>query len=83
VLGILEAIFGAGEFCLACLDLIMMIGDVIAWVRGRDNRVARREARRTGQPAVPLDFWNKAFWGMLAAVVLLSGVILYRLLATT
>jgi hypothetical protein len=83
VIEILEAVFGAGECCLACVDLIMLGGDVVAWAQGRENRRQRRAAREAGQATVPLDFWNKAFWVMLAMVALLSAFIVYRLLSAT
>jgi hypothetical protein len=74
MLGLIDAAFEAACCFEAALELVAMVFDVVAWRRSRSNRVARREARRAGEPVPPMSGWAKTFVILLAVVIVLVAV---------
>jgi hypothetical protein len=64
---------------LISADFVTLVVDVVVWIRGRNNRLERREARRSGLPPPPRDAWNKGVLWLTAVVVLLTGLIVWHL----
>ncbi len=61
---------------LISADFFTLLADVYAWIKGRENRLERREARRMGRPVPPRDRWSKSviwltfiFVGLTAYIV--------------
>ena len=76
IIGLLEGLLFVAEIAWYVLDFVLTIIDLVAWARSRRNRRARRAARRRGEPRVPMDAWNKAFWILLGIVVILTTVLI-------
>ena len=55
-MGFLEVIF---EIVLPILDALLTSADLVAWIKGKENRVERKEARKTGTDLPPRDPWNR------------------------
>jgi hypothetical protein len=47
------------EGLFSLLDLLAIVVDVYSWVRGTDNRVERKNAKRAGSDVPPRDKWNR------------------------
>ena len=47
------------ESLVSLADLLAIGADVYSWIRGTDNRVERRNARREGIDVPPRDKWNR------------------------
>lgn len=47
------------EGLVSVFDLLALAADVYSWIRGKDNRVERRNARREGLNVPPRDKWNR------------------------
>jgi len=61
------------------LDGLTVIADVFSWIKGRANRIERREARRRGEVVPPRNGWNKAVIFLTWIAVALSAYIAWRL----
>ena len=79
----MEFLFFLFEALLWLVDLVAMAFDLVAWFKGRANRIERRDARRNGEEVPTLDAWNRRAIVLTTFVVMLTGIILYRLLQPT
>lgn len=62
------------------LDGLTLIADFYAWMKGRENRLERREARKLGRTPPPRDKWNRLMIVLTVGFVLLTaGLIGWRL----
>lgn len=62
------------------LDGLTLVADFYAWVKGKDNRLERREARKLGRTPPPRDKWNRWVIGLsVAFVVLTMGLLVWKL----
>ena len=68
---LVEGLAALGEILFGILDLACFVADVYSWIRGRDNRTARREARKAGTDVPPRDVWNRR----VVVLTVLVGVI--------
>ena len=71
MLGLIDE-FGAACCFEFALELFAGLFDVVAWRKSRPNRVARQEARRSGEPLPPRSGWAKLFLILSAVIVVLS-----------
>lgn len=67
------------EFLLLLIDGSMAVLDVYAWLKGKENRHQRRAARRRGERPPPRDKWNRRVISLTLGVVVLTGVLVWRL----
>jgi hypothetical protein len=74
-----EIIEIVGELLIALLDGGALLGDVISWIKGRENRIKRRDARNRGEAVPPRDGWNWAVILLSLAVVVLTAVLIVGL----
>jgi hypothetical protein len=76
----MEIIFELLAELFMALDGMTLLADLYAWMKGKNNRIERREARRLGLPPPPRDKWNKWVIVLTVAFVLLTaGMVLWRL----
>lgn len=86
VSGVMPDVIAAMEFILEilaelfmALDGLTLIADFYAWVRGKENRLERREARKLGRTPPPRDKWNRWVLGLsVTFLVLTAGLIAWR-----
>ena len=71
LIAILEAVAGVA-------DVTCFVADIYAWFRGRENRVARREARRAGEVVPPRDRWSWWVIVLTTSVMVLTAYLLTR-----
>jgi len=64
------------EGLLSLVDVLALGLDVYSWFRGKDNRVERRKARRTGNDVPPRDKWNRRVIVCSLVVIALTAVLL-------
>jgi len=79
--GILEALFVFGDLCGCLLEtgtLLSFVADAIAWFAGRENRTARRAAKRSGKEPPRRDRWSLAVWVLTPLVILLTAVVVVK-----
>ncbi len=63
------------EALLCLIDGVAAIADIVAWVKGRDNRRIRKQARKDGSEPPPRDKWNR-LWIVLTIVVAIATSLL-------
>lgn len=63
------------EGLLSVADLLTFGLDVYSWFRGKDNRIERRLARRTGNDVPPRDKWNRRVIICSVVVIVLTAVL--------
>ncbi len=62
------------------LDGLTLLADFYVWVKGKENRLERREARKLGRTPPPRDKWNRWVIGLsVAFVVLTTGLLAWKL----
>ncbi|HUG68219.1 MAG TPA: hypothetical protein VMM76_10735 [Pirellulaceae bacterium] len=64
------------EGLVSFLDLLAVAGDVYSWIRGKDNRVERRNARREGIGIPPRDKWNRRVIAFSIVVIALTAALM-------
>lgn len=74
----MEFIFEILAELFFALDGVTLIVDVYAWIKGRENRRVRREARQRGHTPPPRDQWNRWVIALSLAFVLLTTVLVLR-----
>jgi hypothetical protein len=57
------------------LDVLCMGLEIYAWLRGRPNRVARKEAKAAGAEPPPRDNWNRRVILLSLAIGMLTLVL--------
>ena len=65
------------EVVVWILDIASVFADLYAWIRGRENRIERRIARKVGAELPDRDKWNRRF---IALTVIVLALTLYLLL---
>ena len=78
MLPIIDFLMTGFDCCFAAFETSVFFADIVCWVRGRPNRVERRDARKLGQERVPLDKWSIAFL-VLTGIVVLSTILIFWL----
>jgi hypothetical protein len=68
---IIDAVIGA-------LDLFSIVYDIIAFLMSRENRRARREARRAGEAPPEKDKWTRRFYTFSALALVLTAYLTIR-----
>ena len=63
------------ESVVSFLDLVALTVDVYSWIRGKDNRVERRNARRAGIVIPPRDRWNRRVIASSIFVIALTAAL--------
>lgn len=71
----MEFIFELLAELFMALDGLTLLADVYAWMRGKENRLERREARKLGRDPPPRDKWNRRVIGLSVAFALLTTVL--------
>lgn len=67
------------EAILWALDLLVAAADVYSWIKGKPNRVERKEAKRAGQEPPPKDRWNRRVIVLtLSACILTLALVMWR-----
>jgi hypothetical protein len=65
---------------LDILDLLFIFGDVISWIKGKENRIERKSAKRSGGKPPKRNAWNRTFILFSAFIIILTGLIIIRIL---
>jgi hypothetical protein len=78
MLELIQLIFSSLDIILGFLDLVSLIFDVISWVRGKPNRIYRREALNSGLPKPKRDKWNITFLVFTTITIVLTSILIYR-----
>jgi hypothetical protein len=64
---------------MALLDVLAFSADIFSWIKGRENRKQRRQARRFGGEIPSRDKWNRRVIVFTAIVIALTAaLILWR-----
>lgn len=77
------------EIFLLVVEGLLWIGDVIAmgadlysWFKGKENRIERKEARRTGVEIPRRDRWNRRVITLsLVVAILTAALLVWKLLS--
>ncbi len=64
------------EILFGFIDVATLIADLYSWVKGRENRVQRREARNMGNTQPPRDKWNRRVIALTLTFILLTTVLI-------
>jgi hypothetical protein len=64
------------EALLWLVDLFLMGADVYSWLKGKPNRVERKEAKQAGAKPPPRDKWNHRVIVLTIIACLLTIVLL-------
>ena len=67
------------EAVVGILDLIAAGLDIYSWLKGKENRVERREAKKAGDPVPSRDKWNVRVVILTMAVCILTLVLVIAL----
>jgi len=73
-----ELIFAILEAVVGVVDVTCFVADIYAWFRGRENRIARRDARRAGEIVPPRDRWSWRVIILTSIVIVLTTYLLVR-----
>jgi hypothetical protein len=65
---------------LDILDLLFIFGDVISWIKGKENRIERKSAKRSGDNPPKRNAWNRIFLLLSIFVIILTSLIIIRIL---
>ena len=77
----MDLLFFILESLFSLIDLMAMVGDVYSWLRGKDNRIERRNARREGSDVPPRDKWNRRVIILsIIVIALTSALLLWKLI---
>ncbi len=60
------------------IDIVWIAIDIISWIKGKDNRVERKSAKKAGVRPPKRNRWNKAFILFLIMVIVFTGLIVLR-----
>ena len=61
------------------LDVLFFSADVYSWIKGKENRVERKDARKAGREVPPRDNWNRRVVVLTALVCVITvGLILWK-----
>lgn len=71
----MEFIFEVLAELFVAFDGLTLIADVYAWMRGKENRLERREARKRGRTPPPRDRWNRWVIALSVAFALMTTVL--------
>jgi hypothetical protein len=61
-------------------DIVWIVTDVISWIKGKENRIERKTAKKAGSKPPKRNRWNKAFIICLILVIVFTGLIVIRYL---
>jgi hypothetical protein len=76
MLALFEIISGSAALLQCGIELIVAGIDLLSWYQSRDNRAARRTARRAGESAPPRSLWT---WLFVILLIVLVALLLMRL----
>ena len=65
-------------FLLELFDIVFMIADAIAWLKGKENRMERKAAKKTGNKPPKRNSWNRAFILFFILVIIFTALIVIR-----
>jgi hypothetical protein len=80
-MGILELLFAlleGAELLLGLIDLLLGLLDLGLWIKSRNNRRNRREAKRYYERIPPRNGWSWAFIITTAVVMILTGLLIAK-----
>jgi len=61
------------EFILWATDGGLLLVDLYAWLKGKENRLERREARRAGEELPDRDKWNRRVIYLTLVILILTS----------
>jgi nicotinamide riboside transporter PnuC len=70
------------EATLCLLDMFFAGADIYSWLKGRPNRVERKEAKKSGIAPPPRDKWNRRVI-VLTLVICIITILLFALRSRT
>lgn len=59
-------------------DVILIAFDVVAWIKGKDNRRSRREAKRSGEAPPKRDLWSRLFIALGVVTLCLTVLLIWK-----
>jgi hypothetical protein len=68
----METLFLVVEAVLWLVEIVATGADVYSWIKGKQNRVLRKEARTAGAVVPPRDRWNRRVIGLTALVAVVT-----------
>jgi hypothetical protein len=77
---ILWAIIEVLGILLDFLNILSVIADVVSWVKGKENRIDRKIAKRSGDTPPKRNKWNNAFIIFLFLVIIFTGLMVLKYL---
>ena len=72
----MELLVLIGEAILWILDMLFVSADIYSWLKGKPNRVERKDAKKAGDNPPPRDRWNRRVIGFTLAVCIITIVLL-------
>ena len=66
------------EALLCLIDGVAAIADIVAWVKGRENRRIRKQASKKGSEPPPRDKWNRLWICLTIIVVITTSFLIVR-----
>lgn len=70
-----------GEAIFWIIDMCCLSADIFSWLKGKRNRVERRDAKKSGVKPPPRDKWNRRVIGFTIAIcIITTGLLAVRLL---
>lgn len=71
---LLEALGSFAEL----FDVILIGVDVAAWIKGKDNRQERRDAKRSGEHPPKRDLWSRLFIVFVCITLCLTALLIWK-----
>ncbi len=69
---------GIFDLLLGVVNLVSFIYDIVAYIESKENRKARKEAMRLGQPGPEIGKWTRRFYILSAIVIIISLYFILR-----
>jgi hypothetical protein len=63
---------------LDILNAVFVVADIIAWVKGKENRLERSSSKKNGLQPPKRDKWNRAFILFFIGILVFTGLIVAR-----
>ncbi len=80
VIAAMEWIEAAIEFILWITDGGLMLIDLYSWMKGKENRIERRAAKKAGEPLPERDPWNRRVIFLSVTILFLTSYLVWGLL---
>ncbi|MBC8872140.1 MAG: hypothetical protein H8E44_22135 [Planctomycetes bacterium] len=59
-------------------DVVLLAFDLFAWIKGKDNRRKRRDAKKSGEHPPKRDFWSRLFIVLGILTICLTALLIWK-----